>query len=151
MSWNDGRIRHVSYVYDVAKVDDEGGGENSGQSNTSPPNYGPALLHGFFPPSVIILHGSGNPVDPLHLSAFNAFFDEVFEKKKEATKDSFVKFWVKYKQSQGALAGSLPSPYKWEASNVIDRLGFYDPDFVGNYVRAAITEVWNDIAKYQVR
>jgi hypothetical protein len=148
MSWNNGRIRYVSYIYDIQKID-QGGGEGSDQSNTNPPEYGPVLVHGAFPPSVIILHGSGNPVDPLHLSAFNAFFDEVLKEKKEATRDSFVKFWAKYKQSQGALAANLPSPYKWEGNNVIDKLGFYNPAMVENFLREAIGAVWNQIAEHQ--
>ena len=144
----------MRYIYDTAKVDEgkdegggEGAGEGSGQSNTSNPKFGPAVFRGLFPPSVIILHGSGKPVDPLHLSAFNAFFDEVFKEMKEATRDGFVKFWAKYKQSQGALAASLPSPYKWEANNLVDRLGFYNPTFVGDYVREAIAVVWNQIVE----
>lgn len=137
-------LRYVSHVFSVKMVD-----EGGDPSNPRPCRHVPALGRLTCPPSVIILHGSGNPVEPLHLHTFNWFFDKVLEKKMEASRDSFCKFWDKYNDSQGSPPMSLPSPYKWETGDVIDRLGIHNPVLVRNFVRARIGDIWPQIEANQ--
>ncbi|KAH6845358.1 hypothetical protein B0I37DRAFT_447258 [Chaetomium sp. MPI-CAGE-AT-0009] len=140
-SWNDKQLRYVSYTCGLREAADEGGQACTG------PGYELGFRHASFSSSTIILHGSGNPVEARHLSAFNEYLDEVYREKKSASKHGFRRYWSMYKQIQGAQAASSPSPYKWEKQNIIDRLGVYDPAVVMNFVRARIGDIWDHIAE----
>ncbi|KAL2170070.1 hypothetical protein VTG60DRAFT_5342 [Thermothelomyces hinnuleus] len=104
-------------------------------------NYGP------FASSVIVLHGSGRPVDVHHVLAFNAYLDEVYVTKAAASRAGFVRFWADFKQRGGRALASVPSPYKWEKRGVLDRLGYYDPTFVMDQVALHIGDVWSTVAR----
>ncbi|KAH6650133.1 hypothetical protein F5144DRAFT_636564 [Chaetomium tenue] len=126
--WNSGRLRYVSYVFGT-RAPKEGAHEGGDQSNTNLLRPEPALGRAGFPPTVILLHGSGKPV---------------FKEKKEASRDNFYKFWPRYKRSQGSQFERVPSPYKWE-TDMVDRLGVDNPALLRNFVRNRIGDIWPQI------
>ncbi|KAK4043671.1 hypothetical protein C8A01DRAFT_12841 [Parachaetomium inaequale] len=142
--WSDGNLRYLGYVCAVHEVVPDS--DQQGSSSAPPPprletvfNFGP------FASSVLVLHGSGNPVLVDHVLAFNAYLDEVYVKKGVASKDEFKKFWAAYKTAGGGPLSSVPSPYKWEKANVVDRLGFFDPAIVMDKVQGNIRDVWMNV------
>ncbi len=126
----------------MARIDEMDGEMDDGKALTG---YDPKFFYGPFIVSVIVLHGSGKPVDMHHLLAFNAYLDEVYIKKTVASKEGFKKFWAEYKAKAGGGVECVPSPYKWEKKNVVDRLGVYHPDFVTELVQLRIKEAWGHI------
>ena len=108
--------------------------------------YDAAFNYGPFAGSVIILHGSGNPVDMHHVFAFNAYLDEVYVKKKFATEENFKKYWAEYKDRVRGPVSSVPSPYKWEKERFRDKLGVFDPSIVTTTISSQIRDVWLAIA-----
>ncbi|KAK3300986.1 uncharacterized protein B0H64DRAFT_470980 [Chaetomium fimeti] len=127
-SWNDRQLRYASYTCGLRETAEDCGGASTG-------------------PYVVVLHGSGNPVEALHMSAFNDYLDKVYRAKKTASKHDFEKYWATYKQLRGPLAANLPSPYKWESAGAIDKLGVYDPVLVMSFVKDRIGDIWDHIAK----
>ncbi len=108
--------------------------------------YDAAFNYGPFAGSVIILHGSGNPVDVHHVLAFNAYLDEVYVKKEFATQENFKKYWAEYKDRVRGPVSSVPSPYKWEKERVRDKLGVFEPSIVTTTISGQIRDVWLAIA-----
>ncbi|KAL2178839.1 uncharacterized protein P884DRAFT_276704 [Thermothelomyces heterothallicus CBS 202.75] len=147
--WSDGNLRYLGFVCTISERTEVAAAAAEATKTTTKTttttvetvfNYGP------FASSVIVLHGSGRPVDVHHVLAFNAYLDEVYVTKAAASRDGFVRFWADFKQRRGGALASVPSPYKWEKRAVLDRLGYYDPTFVMDQVALHIGDVWTTVA-----
>ncbi len=105
-SWNDANLRYLAFVCNMREV--KGDSESDEKATyTAAFNYGP------FAGSVLILHGSGNPIDAHHVIAFNEYLDQAFVTKAVVSKEGFVKYWSDYKIRVGGHVSSVPSPYKY--------------------------------------
>jgi hypothetical protein len=107
-----------------------------------PALFDPVFNYGPFAGSVVVLHGSGAPVHPQHVAAFNAYLDEVCVTKGVASRDGFERYWAEYKAKMGGPLASVPSPYKWEKKGCKDRLGVFHPEFVMRNIAERINDVW---------
>ena len=134
-TWNDGNLRYLAYVCNVRE-------EVTGSGSDRIVKYDAGFNYGPFAGSIIVLHGSGNPVDVHHVLAFNAYLDEVYVKKESATEEDFKKYWAEYKDRVRGPVSSVPSPYKWEKERVRDKLGVFEPSIVMTTISSQIRDVW---------
>ncbi|KAL2022780.1 hypothetical protein VTK56DRAFT_4596 [Thermocarpiscus australiensis] len=131
--WRGGHLRYLSLVIDIQNMGmgpeaADGGGQKS-------PYVDLKYTYGSYGLSVVILHGSGHPVDVHHVLAFNAYLDEMYVTKGVATRRDFEKSWAEYRQRMAGPVSAVPSPYKYEAAKFKDKLGMYDPYILMSVVR----------------
>ncbi|KAK3310524.1 uncharacterized protein B0T15DRAFT_41039 [Chaetomium strumarium] len=136
--WGDGNLRYLAYALDIneAVIPGADNGEEPSYQYQVTARYGP------FAGSVLILHGSGNPVDTHHVLAFNAYHDEMYVKKQAPSKEGFQKFWARYKKALGGPVLGVPSPYKWEKPGIKDKLGRIDPDAIMKLLSVEAAVIW---------
>lgn len=160
--WHDGALRFIGFICNITEVLDGNHHyqDNSNTNGTTADNllsYETNYAYGQFTSSIILLHGSGEPIDIHHVHALNAYLDEaVAISKGEPTIGScsapvvseagFRRFWGNYKKrgSSGPIA-SVPSPYKFEKKGVIDVIGEYEPEAVMSRIQAEFPRIWGSV------
>jgi hypothetical protein len=134
--WNDGNLRYLAFVSNMREV------KGNSESNNDITTYDISFNYGPFAASVIVLHGSGNPIDVHHVIALNGYLDEAYVTKAAISKKEFMKFWAEYKIRVRGSVSSVPSPYKWEKPQVKDKLGAFNPTLVQDTISRQIKDIW---------
>lgn len=111
--WLDANLRYLSFVCGIRRKEVPVATTKEDIFDDAIPYYEVIFRYAPFFGSVLILHGSGEPVDVHHVLAFNAYLDSVCVTKGVASKEGFQQFWAAYKNEKGGPVSSVPSPYKW--------------------------------------
>ncbi|KAK4239708.1 hypothetical protein C8A03DRAFT_42707 [Achaetomium macrosporum] len=144
--WGDGNLRYLAYTVHIKET--QVAEEKKREEPRATDEHEAMCKYGPFAGSVLILHGSGNPVDRYHVLAFNAYYDTTYIKKATPSKEGFQKFWAGYKKELGGPVSSVPSPYKWEKADIKDKLGLFDPDAVMKLVSGQFYNIWLAMMKH---
>jgi len=90
----------------------------------------PSFIPGRFIGSMIVLHGSGKPLDIAHLLCFDNYMQDVFSRAETPSKEGFEGFWEKWRVGANGNLLQLSSPYELEKDEIKDRLGWFNPKLV---------------------
>ncbi|KAK4145459.1 uncharacterized protein C8A04DRAFT_10618 [Dichotomopilus funicola] len=157
--WHDGSLRFIAFVCDVVQHQhqpDQDDNNNADETTSEKMlSYNTVYGYGQFEASIILMHGSGEPIDTHHILALNAYLDEAYTISKGApsvgsssapvvSEAGFRRYWARYykKLRSSDPNVSVPSPYEYEKKGVVDVIGEYEPKAVMGRIRSEFPKVW---------
>jgi len=96
--------------------------------------------------SVVIYHGKGAALDPLHIIAFNSYHDAAFVAKEIPSREGLEKHWAAMKKdasNAAPMVSRLPSPFKLETK--AGKVDFFcaNPEVIAKVAQA--DGIWEEV------